>query len=96
MHSAGEREVAGAPESNGEANDTATVPLGAVVSTMKVLPDKITFPQGLGKNLSQIRLIHQNGYISSPTQKHSRKYVNTQLEILKDAVYLFLHEHLLM
>ena len=54
------------------------------------------FPQDLGKNLSQIRLIHQNGYISSPTQKHSRKYVNTQLEILRDAVYLFLHEHLLM
>ena len=50
----------------------------------------------LAENLSQIRLIHQNGYISSPTQKHSRKYVNTQLEILKDAVYLFLHEHLLM
>ena len=46
--------------------------------------------------MSQIRLIHQNGYICSPTPKHFRKYVNTQLEILTDAVYLNLHEHLLM
>ena len=63
MHSAGEREVAGAPESNGEANDTATVPLGAVVSTMKVLPDKIIFSPRLREKLE-------------PDKTHSPKWLH--------------------
>ena len=55
--------MAGAPESNGEANDTATVPLGTVVSTMKVLPDKKTFSPRLREKLE-------------PDKTHSPKWLH--------------------